>query len=529
MARKTTTPKTGAASGGAEGTAKPETTPRAPSSKAKPKTIQGVEDAKVISETPPPGGKAAASSSAPETGKAADSAPKPDPAAPAPGKAAAPAQAKTTAKPDPAAPKAGDEDGGTATGATKAASTGSADGAKATGPAATDAAKPSTSEAKAKATDTGAAKTTEGEGASAKPAPPPARAPEPARRSPWPLVLGGIVAGAIGFGAAYLLPDDTALRLSEAEAASQEALSAQTDRIDALTAQVAALAEELGTTRDALTKAQADRDAAQDAAQREGAQTVAAQVDQIDGRLAELEARPIIDLSSLDNSEAFETALDELRREVETLSQETQNQIASAREASETQIQAAREAAEARIQAATEEANALEERAAAEAQRAAERAALSRVLAAIDAGTAFDAPLANFREVSDTEVPDVLERNAGGVATLAQLQTDFAPAAREALRAARRANAGGEGTVANFLKNQFGVRALEAREGDGVEAVLARMQSDMTGGNLQAALAEAEALPGEAANALSTWRGTAQARLDTLAAAQSLTQDLTTN
>ncbi|MEM9766121.1 MAG: hypothetical protein AAF968_27200, partial [Pseudomonadota bacterium] len=116
-----------------------------------------------------------------------------------------------------------------------------------------------------------------------------------------------------------------------------------------------------------------------------------------------------------------------------------------------------------------------------------------------------------------------------GVATLASLQEDYPDLARAALAAMRAENAGGESTMGNFLRNQFGVRSLEPQEGDSPDAVLSRVEGALTEGRLQDAIAEVGTLPSSGADILAPWVARAQMRIDAFAAADALTEQQTSN
>ena len=200
----------------------------------------------------------------------------------------------------------------------------------------------------------------------------------------------------------------------------------------------------------------------------------AAELNTLSERLTALEERPIVDLSSLDNSEAVEAELNALRSEIAAVSEEAQRQIDAARD----------------------EATILEQDAADAAAAAARRAALSRVLAALDSGVPFDATLSEFEALAGAEIPAALAENAAdGVATLVSLQKSYPEAARGALAAMRQENAGDENTLGNFFRNQFGVRSLEPQEGDSPNAILSRIEGALTEGRQQDAIAEAQTLP----------------------------------
>lgn len=196
------------------------------------------------------------------------------------------------------------------------------------------------------------------------------------------------------------------------------------------------------------------------------------------------------------------------------------------------QLTAAIDAATQQIGVAQAEAQSVEA-AAEEARRAAEaRAALSEMRAAIDAGTAFVPAIDTLEDVTD--VPAELSQAASaGVATLAQLQGDFAPAARRAIDAAIRADVSTSSSFVEranaFLRAQTGVRSLAPREGEDADAILSRAEAALRAGDLAEAVAQIDGLPAAAAAPISDWRAAAQARLDALAATDALDNQLNSN
>jgi len=316
-------------------------------------------------------------------------------------------------------------------------------------------------------------------------------------------MVGGVIAAVIGFGVAQVVPDgwpvsaDTAVTdaLAQADAELQGALS---DKADA--SAVSSIEGQLVALSDQISALSSDVAALSD--------SLGAQDDLFEARISALEDRPIVDLSSLDNSEAADAELAALRGEIAAVSAEAQRQIEAARN----------------------EATLLEQNAAAAAEAAAQRAALSRVLAALDSGVPYEATLLEFAEIADTDIPEGLSASAAdGVATLASLQDSFPEVARAALSAMRADNAGGKSTMGNFFRNQFSVRSLEPQEGDSPDAVLSRVEGALTEGRLEDALSESDALPEAGASIIAPWRARAEARIAALAAADALTQTMTSN
>ncbi|MEL6608767.1 MAG: hypothetical protein AAFO93_07630 [Pseudomonadota bacterium] len=307
------------------------------------------------------------------------------------------------------------------------------------------------------------------------------------------MLLGGVAAAVLGFVVAQIVPDGWPV-------------TANSDVTDELAAADADLASRLGALEEGLGGVPPQlEDVAGLAIDVEGqVGAVAATVASLEERLAALEARPRVDLSSLDNSAAFEAELEALRGEIAAVSAE----------------------ANAQIEAARNEATLLEQNAAAAAEAAARRAALSRVLAALDSGVPYAATLDEFAALTEAEIPDALRAPAAdGVPTLASLQADFPPLARDALAEMRRG--GGDTGVGGFLRTQFGVRSLEPQEGASPDAVLSRIEDAVRGGRLSDALAEAATLPEAGQAILAPWVSAAETRQAAFSAANDLTRAVT--
>ncbi|MGE4327554.1 MAG: COG4223 family protein, partial [Pseudodonghicola sp.] len=168
-------------------------------------------------------------------------------------------------------------------------------------------------------------------------------------------------------------------------------------------------------------------------------------------------------------------------------------------------------------------------RAAEAAQLAANRTALAELRAALDSGAGYENLLTELRSGGVT-IPDALAATAkDGVVTLAALRDGFAPAARDALAAARAQAKGTDRSLTAFLQRQLGARSVAPREGADPDAILSRAEAALTAGNLSAALTEVDSLPEAARAALADWSALAHLRANAIAAADTLAQSLNTN
>ncbi|PVA09786.1 hypothetical protein DC366_11735 [Pelagivirga sediminicola] len=353
-----------------------------------------------------------------------------------------------------------------------------ASGPRSTGPAAASAASGAARETKPAAAT--ASTSTARSAASATPA-----QPAPQRKGGFvPLLLGGVCAAAIGFGAAYYMgimaPDQTAQSDLDARLADQAA------RIDQLQAQIDGLPAAPDTS--GFEAAQSDLDAR--------ISQLAEQVETVSGRLAEVEAQP----SGTDGTGVTTGQLTDLRQTVNAQGEQ--------------------------IAALVAEAERRDDVARASAQQDLRRAALTRIRTALDTGTPFDEALGDL-ERAGMSAPDALQDvAAAGVPTQAALQADFAPAARAALATARKSGDEDDGGFWSFMSGQLGARSLERREGPGTDATLSRAEDDMRQGNLEAAVSEVETLPDPARAELSDWAASVRARIEALAAYDALAAKL---
>ncbi|MFA8441743.1 hypothetical protein [Yoonia sp.] len=300
----------------------------------------------------------------------------------------------------------------------------------------------------------------------------------------FPLALGGLVAGVIGFAAATLTapPPDTSLA---------DQIAAQSSQISALEQRVtAAPAVDLS----GIEAVQSD---------------LAAQIADVSERLTALEERPVNSGSSAAAGEGVAGEMDALRAQIAEMTNAAQTELA-----------------EARGQAAS-----IEENAAAAARNAAARAALARVQTALESGAPIGAALGDLEEALNQSAPDALIAVQDGVPTLASLQDQFPDVARAALATARTEGVSGEETtgLGAFLRTQFDVRSTTPQEGNSADAILSRAEAAVRAGRLSDALAEISALPEVARAELSDWLGQAEARANAIAAVDMLSTSLSDN
>lgn len=340
------------------------------------------------------------------------------------------------------------------------------------------------------------------------PAPAPAPAPVVVKRGPGflPLVLGGVVAAGIGYGAAQYLPGYWPFA-----GTAEDGLKAQLD------AQAKTLAE--------LSK---KVDAASGAAGGMGAQ--------IDTVSNDLGAR--IDQQKKALSAEIETnkaAIADLGKQIANMPAPAPASggavppdVANKLAALDKRVTALEASVQQRIDAAKQAAAAAEAQAAKAAQSAKARAAVTRIEAALTAGGPFAEPVSTLKSAG-VNVPAALTGTAeAGVPTLATLQADFPPAARKALTASVREKVGGGvwGRVTAFLQVQTGARSVTPRAGDGPDAVLSRAQAAMDKGDLSAAIETIKALPEAGQKAMAPWVAEAETRLKATSAAKDLAAGL---
>lgn len=170
---------------------------------------------------------------------------------------------------------------------------------------------------------------------------------------------------------------------------------------------------------------------------------------------------------------------------------------------------------------AAERAKAVADAAEAEQRAAARQAALAALRGRIDAGEPFVAELAEAARATGRTAPPALAAVAAeGIPTLDALRAMVPEAAHAAIRATIRSGTGDDvlSRATSFFEARIATRSLEAREGSDVDAVLSRFEARLAADDIPAALAEAAALPPEAAAAMEGVLAALRARGDVLAA-----------
>ena len=310
-----------------------------------------------------------------------------------------------------------------------------------------------------------------------------------------PLLLGGVVAGAIGYGVATYFP------MNDGSVDVSVQMQAQADQLAALEAKLADIPAVDLSGVEAQIASVGDQAAALSGA-------IDTNFADLDARLTEVEKRPGADGTLSD------TALAAYQRELEQLRADLEIQQAT--------VMSAAAQAETDLAAARAEAEALEQEALASAEAAASRAALNRVSTAIETGAPFADALGDL----GGDLPAALSSAAeNGVATTAELTSDFPAAARAALAAARAEGVSDEsGGLGGFLRNQFDVRSTAPQEGSSPDAVLSRAEAAIKEGRVADALAEIEALPEVARAEMTDWTTQATERADVLDAVATLSE-----
>ncbi len=326
-------------------------------------------------------------------------------------------------------------------------------------------------------------------------APLPVAVPEEKPRSIFlPLVLGGIVAGGIGFA----LSEYDVLGTRGADTAVDDKISGLVAMMEAQENRIEAIEEAEPATP------QIDiPDLAPVTAQIE---EVAAQLEGIETRLTAVEKQPMSEGTSQVAIEAYERELAALQASAAAQRAEIEGLIDNALNVKEATADAARTA---NVQAA-----------------------LTKVTAAIGTGQPFADALGELGENGVTDLPAGLSDVAeSGVVTLSNLQTRFPDSARASLSAARASGAGGEeeAGLGGFLKRQLGARSVAPKEGSDPDAVLSRAEAAVRDGQLDTALTEIDGLPDAAKTAMQDWLDDARARQAAAAAAADLSNSLTAN
>lgn len=349
--------------------------------------------------------------------------------------------------------------------------------------------------------------------------------PPSARPSFVPMVLGGVVAAALGYAAAWTdilpRPPDPAL------SARIDALTADVTGLSGRPVEDAAARARLDTMESAQAATAADMAADLDTLSAQ-AQVLSSEIAALGERLTALENRPQVTVALSEQAQAAVEA------QIAGLRQEAADGIARVEEdrailAAQADERFAALEADLRETLATIEAEraALEEaraQAAAEVRSARLAAAVADLRTALDVGTPYAAALAALAEIVGAPAPEALAARADdGIPSLEAVQEAFPEAARAALEQTLRAqaDAGEIGRVEAFMRIQSGVRSLTPREGDDADAILSRAEAALAAGDLAGALDLVAVLPDPGRTAMQGWAELARTRraaLEALAA-----------
>ena len=319
----------------------------------------------------------------------------------------------------------------------------------------------------------------------------------------WPLIAGGAVAGAIGFGAATNLSIGSASQ-SDALAAELNTLSSsQSEKIELLSSEISRI-ESLADNSSVLTRLQDVETQMQSGFEGSAGELtkamnkVALSFDALEQRLLDLEKRPMAEAISAGVIEAYETEMSALRNAIAAHRSDIEKMAADAR--------------------------AMEVAAREDAVRSEGTSWLTDINVALVNGAPFDLPIAKL-EAEGITIPTGLSLSANdGVSTQIELVDLFPSAAREALGAIRSDIAGEQGGngLLTFLQNQLGARSVAPKDGDSADAILSRAEAATRDGDLINALSEIETLAPAGLPSMAEWIGLANERLAAISALDEL-------
>ena len=323
-----------------------------------------------------------------------------------------------------------------------------------------------------------------------------------------PFFAGGLLIGAIGFGAAmlpgYFNASDPSAPILATQNQLSEKIKAQSIQIEAIQTQSKPvdLSGEVAVLADSVTALSADL-AALKAEQVVQAQTLSQRIDS-------LEKRPLAEGVSPLAIAGYERELAQLRADIDHLAKKAASKIQETKALAE----------------------ALKDNAVKRSRDGMAIYALNAIWTAVEGGGSYAAALDDLAAATDLDLPASLVENApNGVASVSVLQNQFPEMARAALKLARgeQGVTEGENSVLTFLKTQLGVRSLNAKEGASADAVLSRAQAAVDVDDFEMALSEIAALSSAGQGALQEWSLVVTLRLQVLAALQEFSSALTGN
>jgi hypothetical protein len=377
------------------------------------------------------------------------------------------------------------------------------------------------------------------------PEPPKAATPVPppqsvSRPSFVPMVLGGVIAAALGYAAAWTdilpRPPDPALTarvdtLSGAQTAQEARVTGLASDLSDLAARPVEDADARELIEAAMAQIEVETAATRALFEHVDSRLEAAgsEMEALADRLTALEDRPQVTVALSEAAqEAVEAQIAALRSEAaEAIARVEADRETLAAQSVERfdALQAELRAALAAIEAEQESLQAARAEAAAEAQANRQAAAAAALRAALDAGGPYAEPLQAFVELSGTVPPAALaDRATDGIPTLSALREAFPDAARAGLEAALRVrmDAGEVGRIEGFMRIHSGIRSLSPQEGDDPDAVLSRAEAALAEADIAGALALIDTLPPEGRGAMQAWVDQAETRLSALSALSAL-------
>ena len=158
--------------------------------------------------------------------------------------------------------------------------------------------------------------------------------------------------------------------------------------------------------------------------------------------------------------------------------------------------------------------------------------ALAQILNALKTGKPFQTALTQLSDAASISAPAGLtDIAAKGTPSLTALKKQLPDLARIALRddAAAGATDTTLGMFTSFLKSQVGTRSLEPQSGDGLDAILSRIEAALDANDTGSALTETAALSEPTQKTMAGWITSLTQLNSATSAVQAIQQQLTTN
>ncbi len=310
------------------------------------------------------------------------------------------------------------------------------------------------------------------------------------------LMTGGILAVAIGFGAAIGLykygvlfspasPNEAQIDIKTNISKQNEQFSELEKKVSSVQSKLELLILRTGTDNTSGKIEFLGKEINQFTAELE---TINLQLSKLSKRTDDLEKRPVLKAVPEDIIEKHSKELEALQ---ETLTQQREQMQAVMQEAEAKETIAKQAAREARI-----------------------FSTVSRLSTAIKNGDNFAAVLIDFEAAINFKAPDILHKYAEtGFVSKEQLIKDFPIAARLALNSARSEAKDAQGkTFADYLKTQLKARSVMPREGMSADAILSRAEAAVKDDRMTDALSELDALDLIARDQMGDWISKARER-----------------